>query len=82
MRIYYATKTGRGHYCGMYGKNRCAHRHKKFGIGQAPLLLSDNLGAGVYETKEKIQKPKMDTVISKLGRLSLGPKKNNIRLDI
>jgi hypothetical protein len=85
MRIYYATRTGRGSYCHLYGKQRCAHRHKTVvrgvpldGKGQAPLLLSDKLGAGITTDKSK-----MNSVISKLGSLQLGKiKKNNVVFDI
>jgi mono/diheme cytochrome c family protein len=79
MRIYYATKTGRGAYCGMYGKGRCARCHKILGKGFAPLIRSDNLGAGVVEYEKKST---LTPVVSKLSKLSLGPKKNNIRFDI
>lgn len=76
MRIYYATRTGRGCYCHLYAKGRCAHRRKISRGGYVAPLLSDKLGAGVTS------KPQMNSVISKLGKLSLGAKKNNIRFDI
>jgi hypothetical protein len=81
MRIYYATKTGRGCYCGIYGKKRCVHTTKKYGKGQAPLLISEHLGAGQAPL---LRSDKLGTgaIVSKLSKLSLAPKKNNIRFDI
>jgi hypothetical protein len=82
MRIVYPTKSGRGVYCAMFGKKRCTHGKKLSleGCGIAPLLLSDKLG--VSGTGHKPTTPSTSSVVSKLERLSLAPKKNNIRFDI